>query len=87
MAETTALSIIAGLLLLALVVSNIIWMRYSQTLINKLMSRNYHEYAATREQVRGPKQKSAKAEIQPPKPETFRSPKENIQVLGPMISS
>lgn len=86
MAETV-LAIISAVLLMALIASNFVWMRYSQTLINKIMSRNYHEYAATREQTRGPQPKSAKADDQPPRPETFRSPKENIGVLGPMISS
>lgn len=38
--------VFSGLLLLALLGSNLFWMRQVQNLVNKLMSRNYHEYIA-----------------------------------------
>jgi len=80
MTESIYLIVILSILLVA---SNVVWMLHCQRLLNKLISRNYHEYVVSREQVL----KKAKSAEQPPKPETFLHPKENIAVLGTMISS
>lgn len=77
-------TVVIGLLLLALLATNIAWMLHCQRLVNKLMSRNYYEYVASRGQAQAPR---AKAAVQPPKPESFDHPKENLSVLGSMIGS
>jgi hypothetical protein len=78
MASVDSGTIVLSLLLL---LTNVYWMVVVHKLVNKLMSRNYSEYLANRiatqaKSARGP-------EI--PKPETFRSPKENLEALPSLL--
>jgi hypothetical protein len=74
--------VFAFVLLTALVVSNIAWMIHSQRLVNKLMSRNYHEYEMTRAQAAAlSNAKTAKGKPKE-KTETFDHPKEDLRVVG-----
>jgi hypothetical protein len=76
--------VFAFVLLTALVISNIAWMIHSQRLVNKIMSRNYHEYEMTRAQaasLSNPRAKTAKGKPKE-KPETFDHPQEDLRVVG-----
>lgn len=63
-----------------LIVSNVAWMMLTQKLINKLMSRNYTEYFTAR--AKPPV--TAKGPVIE-RPETFRSPKEKLEVLPTLL--
>jgi len=70
-------------LLVAFIAANVAWMLYTQRLLNKLMSRNYHDYVATRIQEAN-QPKTAKGP-ENPKGETFAHPKEDLRTLTAQI--